>query len=186
MKRIVFFAIGLFFLHLGRAYALPDGFGSAQKIEGKHFIIHYALDIYPSVLARQLNLSAADEILAGQSASEESRLKAPLPAMVDTLFLRVCDILDMPLYSFKGDILVCRAQKELNIIYYNLFGKELSAPSFYIFTENIIYISRDSFSREILGHEIAHAIISHYFVVQPSIKIQEVLSMYVEYQLRKQ
>jgi hypothetical protein len=37
----------------------------------------------------------------------------------------------------------------------------------------------------VLGHEIAHAIMSHYFVVLPSEKIQEVLAGFVEYQLRK-
>jgi len=36
-----------------------------------------------------------------------------------------------------------------------------------------------------LGHEIGHAVISNYFVVQPPIRIQEVLAGYVEYQLRK-
>lgn len=32
---------------------------------------------------------------------------------------------------------------------------------------------------------MGHALMSHYFVVQPSVKIQEVLAGYVEYQLRK-
>jgi len=34
-------------------------------------------------------------------------------------------------------------------------------------------------------HEIAHAVISHYFIVPPPAKIQEVLAGYVEYDLRK-
>ena len=38
---------------------------------------------------------------------------------------------------------------------------------------------------KVLGHEIGHAVISHYFVVLPSVKVQEVLAVYVEYQLRK-
>ncbi len=37
----------------------------------------------------------------------------------------------------------------------------------------------------LLGHEMGHVIISHYFVVPPSYRIQEVLTGYVEFQLRK-
>ena len=50
---------------------------------------------------------------------------------------------------------------------------------------NTIYASAENFKIGVIGHEIAHAVISHYFVVQPSVKIQEVLAGYVEYQLRK-
>jgi hypothetical protein len=57
--------------------------------------------------------------------------------------------------------------------------------SFYVYDLNTIYVSAGSFKREVLGHEIAHAVISHYFVVQPPMKAQEVLAGYVEYQLRE-
>ena len=105
--------------------------------------------------------------------------------MLDVLFTQVCDTLDMQLYSFQGKIKICLDRERLSQIYDDLFRKELQASSFYIYSLNTIYISADSFKREILGHEMAHAIISHYFVVQPSVKIQEVLAGYVEYQLRR-
>jgi len=57
--------------------------------------------------------------------------------------------------------------------------------SFYVNDISAIYISGENFRREILGHEIAHAIINHYFVVSPPIKVQEILAKYIEYQLRK-
>ena len=50
---------------------------------------------------------------------------------------------------------------------------------------NTIYITAENFKKAVLGHEVAHAVISHYFVVQPSMKVQEVLAGYIEYQLRK-
>jgi len=57
--------------------------------------------------------------------------------------------------------------------------------SFYVFDSNTIFISYQDLTLGMLGHEIAHAVISGYFVVPPPDKVQEVLAGYVEYSLRK-
>lgn len=167
------------------AFALEDGFGPARKIEGKHFVIYYAPQLDTSNLARHLNIRPSDELLVGKTGGMRFSGDSSLADMVDTLFMQVCDILDMQLYSFEGNLKVCQEPGQLNNIYKNLFDRDLNSHSFYVYDLNTIYISADNFSREILGHEIAHAVISHYFVVLPSVKIQEVLAMYVEYQLRR-
>lgn len=106
--------------------------------------------------------------------------------MVDTLFLRVCGILDMNLYSFEGNLKICRDTAQLRQIYRGLFDKDLqNKSSFYVYDFNTVYISADDFRIGVLSHEIAHAVISRYFVVLPSVRIQEVLASYVEFQLRK-
>lgn len=164
------------------AYALDDGFGPAKRIETGHFTLYYSSGLDLGELAQGLNIGISDRLLAGQSISSSG----DLADMLDVLFTRVCDILDMQLYSFKGNIKVCRDDAQLTDIYTNLFASDLgNRRSFYVYDLNTIYISPESFKREILGHEIGHAIISHYFVVLPSVKIQEVLASYVEYQLRK-
>lgn len=175
----------LFLLNVGASFALDDGFGQAKKIEGRHFIIYYAPQVELSALTQQLNISASDKLLVGKSIEKEFSSEAELAEMLDTLFMQVCDILDMQLYSFQGNIKVCRDYSQLNRIYQDFFNKELGTRSFYVYSLNTIYTSADNFKVGIIGHEIAHAIISHYFVVLPSVKIQEVLAMYVEYQLRR-
>jgi hypothetical protein len=50
---------------------------------------------------------------------------------------------------------------------------------------NTIYVSLKDVSLGMLAHEVAHAIISSYFVVAPPEKVQEVLAGYVEYSIRK-
>jgi len=57
--------------------------------------------------------------------------------------------------------------------------------SFCSFDPDTIYISAEEFSREILGHEITHALLNHYFVVSPPQKVAEILSLHVEYQLHQ-
>jgi hypothetical protein len=92
----------------------------------------------------------------------------------------------MHAYSTKVIVKICNNAGELQALYRNMFAQELGLrQSFYVYDTNSIYISEDSLKREILGHEMAHAVISRYFVIPAPIKIQEVLAMYVEYNLRR-
>jgi hypothetical protein len=172
----------LFFI--GKSFAYEDGFGIAKKIEGEHFIIYYAPQVDTSGLLQQLNMGLSDKLLAGSPIDKKS-FSEGLADTLDTLFTQVCNILDMHLYSFQGTIKICWDRQHLNKVYNNFFNEGSNRSSFYIHSLNTIYISAEDFKREILGHEIAHAVISHYFVVLPPEKIQEILAGYVEYQLRK-
>jgi len=165
---------------------VEDSFGPAKTIESKYFTVYYSPEIEASTLAQQLNISPADEIMAGKSPQTPAAPESELADMVDTLFLNVGDILDMRLYSYKGSIKICADDAQIDQVYATLFNASLHhRQSFYVHALNTIYISLGSFKREILGHEMSHAIINGYFAVQSPVKIQEILSMYVEYQLRK-
>ena len=158
-----------------------DDFGPAKTINTEYFDLYIAPTVDFSWLSQRLDLRPSDEILAGRSSNSLG-----LASGIDSLFLRVCNILDIHLYSYRGKIKVCQDYNQLDSIYSGLFGTSLAnRHSFYVFSLNTIYISADNFKREILGHEIGHAVISHYFVVLPPVKVQEVLAGYVEYQLRK-
>ncbi len=189
MKKIVILS-GLFlFIITGVLFAseIEDGFGPSKKIESKYFAIYYSPQIDISKLSQQLNITAVDKILAGKSIGEDIASEPELAKMIDILYGLVGDIVDMHIYNFKGNVKVCQNQAQLNNIYRNLFGKDLASymVSFYVNDISTIYISGESFRREVLGHEIAHAILNHYFVVSPPAKVQEILAKYVEYQLRK-
>ena len=182
IPRIVTVSAALVLFSLGLALAgYDDGFTAAGKIESSHFAIYYAPQVEAGQLAQELNIGSSDRFLAGSGSGVMG-----LGGTVDVLFRLVCDMLDMQLYSFRGNIKICQSDAQLDQAYRSLFGRTLAGKkSFYVFELNTIYISVDGFRREILGHEIAHAVMCHYFVVPPSVKIQEVLAMYVEYQLRK-
>jgi len=181
---IIFYGLILFFLTIACAYGYDDGFASARKIESEHFSILLAAQVEYAQLAQRLNMTQVDRIMV--DADAKAGPLSTLSEMLDILFSRVCNTLDMQLYSFKGNIKICKDYEQLNTIYKNLFSKDLGGMvSFYVYDLNTIYVSAGSFKREVLGHEIAHAVISHYFVVQPPMKAQEVLAGYVEYQLRE-
>lgn len=168
------------------AIDIDDDFGSARTVQGEYFTVYYEPNLDIRGLIQQLDIYPSDEILTGRSIGRGDYSENTLTDKIDMLFRRICDILDMRLYSFDGNIKVCRDQDQVNRVYNKLFRKDLATfHSFYVYDINTIYISAENFRREVLGHEIAHAVISHYFVVQPSMKVQEVLAGYIEYQLRK-
>ncbi len=169
------------------AWAEPeDGFGSASRIEGEHFTIYYKPGVDPNALLEQLHVSHADEILSGKTV-DTSSVDSELSSMMEVLFSRASDVLDLHVYNYKGSIKVFSSIEELTAFYNRLYHTHLPCTgyAFYLVDYKSIYISADNFRREVLGHEIGHAIMSGYFVVQPSVKVQEVLAGYVEYQLKK-
>ena len=189
MKKIALFCSLFLFILIGILHAaeVEDGFGPSKSIEGRYFTVHYSPQIDISKLSQQLNITAADKILAGKSIGEDIASEPELAKMIDILYGLVGDMMDMHIYNFKGSIKICQDQAQLNNIYRNLFGKDLASymVSFYLNDTSTVYISGENFRREVLGHEIAHAIINHYFVVSPPVKVQEILAKYIEYQLRK-
>lgn len=183
-KITVIFVI-VFLLKINTSFAVDDGFGAAKKIEGKYFTVYYTPQLEIPKLLQQLNISPSDNLLVGRPMNKEFSSEAGLAEMLDVLFLQACDILDMHIYSFHGTVKISKDSVRLNDIYNYLFNKNAATRSFYVYDLNTIYTSADNFTRGVIGHEVAHAVISHYFVVQPSIKIQEILAMYVEYQLKR-
>jgi hypothetical protein len=168
------------------AAAFDDGFGSAKKADGKYVIAYYPSDTDSSELVRSLDVRASDKIMAGESLQSKNTSEEELAKALDSLFLQVSDILEMHLYSLKTAVKVCGGDAQLKDIYARMFNADLGGrKSFYVYDLGAIYISKESFKREILGHELSHVIISNYFVIPTPVKIQEVLSMYVEYNLRR-
>lgn len=122
----------------------------------------------------------------------DSMLKSPsrdkktiLSRTLDSLYLEVSDILDIHIYSYHGTIKILPGTESVNAAFKHFFGSDFGERSFYLPEHNTIYISFRDLTLGMLGHEISHAIQSRYFVVSPPAKVQEVLSGYVEYSLRK-
>jgi hypothetical protein len=108
-----------------------------------------------------------------------------LASALDGLYREVSDILDIHIYSFRGTVVFVLDQPSLTGFLKKQFNLDFDERSIYYHEKNTIYVSIQDMTLGMVGHEMAHAIISHYFVVPPPPKLQEVLSGYVEYTLRK-
>ena len=164
------------------AFAQEENLSLCAK--GKYFSIYGYRGLDNNSLLTKVNYSYfgnMDTVLGGDG----SGAKSALAGAIDGLYSEVSDILDIHIYSFHGKIMIVPDRSYISAIAKSYLGMDFPERSFYLFGENTIYISFSDLTVGMLGHEIAHAIISHYFVVPPSAKVQEVLCGYVEYKLQK-
>ena len=152
--------------------------------QGKYFSIYGYKGLDINSLLEKVDypyFSHIDSIL-GEDGFQE---KSCLAKAIDGLYLEVSDILDIHIYSFHGKIMIVPDKNYINAIFKSYFEGNFPERSFYLPEKNTVYISFSDLTVGMLGHEIAHAIISRYFVVSPPAKVQEVLAGYVEYKLQK-
>ena len=66
-----------------------------------------------------------------------------------------------------------------------IFGKPGDFKAFYVYKYNTIYTSESDIEDSVIIHEMAHAIIDHYFSVIPPETVGEVLAAYVDAHLER-
>ena len=163
-----------------------DGFVASRKMDGRYFSVQIAPGVEELQLVQELGIGPEHKILAGQAVGGARFSSNSLPDLMDALFLWSCNVLDMQLFSYRGTVKIVTDETALAGIYRRLFGVEHTGEkAFYVYECNTLYVAAPNFTKEIVGHEVAHAIISNFFVVQPPAKVAEVLAGYIEYQLRK-
>ncbi len=150
---------------------------------GQYFDVYgYAGIDIPSLLAA---LDYQSFYPGSSLTGERGDFSAILAKTLDVIYLETSDILDIHIYSYHGAIQFLPDVSAVDSIFYKYAGRSMHERSFYFHEKNTIYISVRDLELGVLGHEIAHAIISHYFVVPPPVKVQEVLCGYVDFNLRK-
>ena len=104
---------------------------------------------------------------------------------LDILYLAVSKILDIRLKRFKITVRVCKDAESLGRVSEQFFGIRVQEGGFFVVSLDTLYIDAENVTTNILAHELAHAIQIHYFVIPPPERIQEILSAFVEYELRE-
>jgi hypothetical protein len=183
MKKIfLVFLVSVFIFWIRPLFAFEEKLD--QVLETKYFTVYAYSGFNVNSLIPKLNFQYLLHLdrVDGEAAATPSDI---LSKTLDALYLEVSDILDIHIYSFHGSIKIFIQQASLNAALKEILGVNLEGPSYYLQEQNTIFISDADLNLGVLGHEIAHAIISGFFVVPPPEKIQEVIAGYVEYNLRK-
>lgn len=174
MKRV-------FVLFLFSLFIMPFTF--AEELKTKFFVLQLDEGVsLQSVYTELLRVPDSVEISSVQSKYD---IRSKLSQRLDNLFYVVSDIMDIHLDKINVSLVLLKTEQEVADKVKQLTGKSVSVSSFYNSETNTIFFAEEDFRSGILGHELGHAIIAHYFVVPPPEKMQEVLCGYVEYSLQK-
>jgi len=164
--------------------AVAQETGSSPVCEGQYFVCYadQGLDAYQILSKLDFNSVSLGDAVKKNNGTD---IASVLSKTLDGLYQEVSDILDIHIYSFKGTIQFVADQPTLARLMKKRFNLDFAERSIYYHEKNVIFVSVKDMTVGILGHEMGHAIISHFFIVPPPPKIQEVLCGYVEYSLRK-
>lgn len=152
-------------------------------VRSKHFSVYAKKDFDVNDFLYKLNFNYLKN--SRDFLEREDDAKSVLGQTLDSLFLEISDVLDIHIYDLNSNLNIYLNSEEVQNVFRSFFKSDFDQVSFYVPENNSIYISEKDLSLGVLGHEIAHAIVSHYFVVSPPAKVAEVLCGYVEYSLRK-
>lgn len=162
---------------------VQDGFSEGKSLNGNYFSIYLENGVNMQDLAMRIATPASLKAIIRQPYVDVQA--DDLPSQFDLLFLAVSEIMDIRLKTFKVDVKICKNAESLRNVSERIFGTAIQTGGFFVVPYNTLYVDAENVSIYILGHELSHAIQSHYFVVPPPEKIQEVLAGFVEYELRK-
>jgi len=152
-----------------------------QSIETKHTIIHYqSLENLKTFNKKVVYYSARQSLKSLFSPSGSDNLTDNLKKKVDALYERVQEILDMRKRMKKIIINIYHDKKQLNAAFYKIYRRKSLFRAFYIYKYNTVYINVENVHEGMLAHEMAHAIIDHYFKVRPPKATAEILARYVD------
>ena len=158
---------------------------SATTIAGKVLETKYLTIIYENdqllhdfhASIRKRGVSVPSDRKSSETLAEEA--KNTVNALVENVEM----ILDMYPPSLKASIKLLPSNSDVQKIYMDKYNKESDFVAFYSTGDKTIYVSVSDILVRILAHELAHAVIDHYFEVTPPVKIHEVLAQYVEREL---
>jgi hypothetical protein len=111
--------------------------------------------------------------------------KVVLGKTLDSILLESSRILGINIFSFEANLEFLEDENTVKVVIKNLVGVDVNERAFYLHDLKTVYISIQDLTVGMLGHEIAHAVISHYFGAPPAENIQEILAGYVDYSLTK-
>jgi len=131
----------------------------------------------------QARLSASEKSFFMRRKKTGLTVSDEISAAVDGLLEQVQTILEMFPPDLRLTIVLLPSANGVREVYGRKYHREVDYIAFYAPRDKTIYLSVRDASLRVLGHEMAHAVVEHHFIVPPPTKVHELLAQYVEAQL---
>lgn len=152
-----------------------------KTIRSEYFTIYCHPGVKISKVEKKVKYS--DYIFGEYFCSRDNlSVEEKLAAKVNYIMLKVKKILNMNPEKMHLNLVIFSNQRQLRRAVSEKGAEKSnnSVVSCYIHNKETIYTTQKDISRNVLVHEIAHAVCDHYFIILPPPNIKEVLSQYVE------
>ena len=159
--------------------------GSWHRMETTYFTVYYRPGANLKKIERRLR-KRSFYITGIKKPGWNSSVLDKIAYRLDRLFLRAKEILDMNPRMKKVIILIFKSRSDVKRECQNITKTKRRVKSFYYHKQHTIYISEQDISDSILAHEIGHALVDHYFLIPPPLKLKEMLAYYVDMHLEEE
>ncbi|MHB8766018.1 MAG: hypothetical protein ACYDA8_17010 [Deferrisomatales bacterium] len=105
---------------------------------------------------------------------------------IDGIVEKVQSILEMAPKALHVRLALLPTRREVQAAYRERFDRSADHLAFYLPAEKTVFLSVEDVTLPVFAHELAHAVIDHYFDVPPPVKIHELLAQYVVLQISDQ
>lgn len=102
---------------------------------------------------------------------------------VEQITTRVQQVLEMAPPGMRFKVSLMNSPADVQQVYRQMYNRSVDFIAFYSPQANTVFIAVDEVNLRVVAHEIAHAVINHYFQNAPPVKIHEMLAQYVESQV---
>ena len=148
-----------------------------RKIDTKDFTVYCEEGVDLNNVARRLRKKI---FFFGRAPSYDEGDEKNVAYRLDSLFGRAMEILDMYPEMPKIKIKIFSDEDNLYKEYRKLTGSNGWARAFYVHFYRTIFTSGDTITDSVMAHEMAHAIIDHYYKSIPSPQVSEALASYID------
>jgi len=163
--------------HQDAAHSVANIGEGWSRIETKDFTVYYEEGVDLNAMARRLRKKI---FFFGQGPSYDEGAEKNITYRLDSLFSRASEILDMYPQIPKLKIKIFKNEDELYDVYQKLIGNRGWTKAFYVHFYRTIFTSEETINDSVMAHEIAHAIIDHFYKSVPPPKVSEALASYID------
>jgi len=149
----------------------------AGELNSRYTTIIYSNESQLRRFNKEIKMGSLSYLMRNKvSISFEDEIKNKM----DVLIEKVESILEMYPREIRISIILLDSDKEVQGIYHKKYGRNVDFIAFYSPKDKTIYLSINDVELAVLAHELAHAVIDHYYGITTPTKIHEVLAQYVE------
>lgn len=181
-RRILCLCLALCLLVIGDGIILgPRHVASAaEQVNSKYLRLFFHNQEDIKRFNQKIDFSAGNGLASMFSSPSARDIENQLIVKLDTLFEKVQAILDMRKPMKKIRVNVYSDQDQLAEAFKQVFKQEGDVRGWYVYEYNTVYLNVMDVHEGMLAHELAHAIIDHFFAVRPPRATAEILATYVD------
>lgn len=182
LRQLVCLCLALGFWMIGDGLIigpLNPAYAGAQ-VTTKHLRLFFNNEEDVEKFGKEIDFSTGNSLSSIFSSSSSRDIENQLIVKLDALFEKVQLLLDMRKSMTKIRVNVYSNSDQLAEAYQQVFKRGGEARGWYVYEYNTIYLNAMDVHEGMLAHELAHAIIDHFFAARPPRATAEILATYVD------